>query len=87
MLGGDSRQLTTFEKIFNVGFNVRYSVIGFFDAISLQSVGQPGDLIHFLGKEVEVHGYNQEEQNEALSKLFQSTPWLTYRSGFPQLYH
>ena len=66
---------------------MRYQVIGLFDALGEEGIGRPGDLIHFLGTEVQVNGFNQEEQREILVQLFKNTPWLTYRSGFPQLYH
>lgn len=70
-----------------MGFNLRYDIIGFFEGLNSDSLVQLGDSIYFLGRCVNINKYNIEQQNNLLYKLFSQTPWLTYRTGFPELYH
>jgi hypothetical protein len=46
---GETRTLTTFEKILNTGFNVRFKMLGFFDEFSKNNIAKAGDNIYILG--------------------------------------
>lgn len=83
----ETRHLTPFEKIWNAGFNIRYKVIGMIEELDKGSLVKPGDFIYLLGQKIQIDKSNAQEQNAFLFKKFSETPWLTYRSGFPQLYH
>jgi hypothetical protein len=43
------RNLTTYEKIMNTGFNMRFSLLALFDAYDKASIAKPGDTISILG--------------------------------------
>jgi cysteine protease ATG4 len=62
-------------------------MLGYFDEISKHSLGRPGDSLHLLGRTLPITAHNAHQQLEMLCELFAETPWLTYRSGFPELYH
>lgn len=57
------------------------------ESLDPSNLVKPGDAVYLLGKRMQIDKFNLEEQNELLYKRFSETPWLTYRSGFPQLYH
>lgn len=79
----EPRSLSTFEKIVNIGFNVRFLMLGLFDAFDNQSIAKPGQVISLLGQRILIDHTNHDQQNQLLFELFKNTPWLTYRSGFP----
>ncbi len=83
----EPRSLSTFEKIVNIGFNVRFRMLGLLDGFDNQSIAKPGQEIVLLGQRILIDQSNQDSQNQLLFELFKNTPWLTYRAGFPELYH
>ena len=42
MMLSEPRNLTTFEKIMNTGFNFRFMMLGLFDAFSKDHIVKPG---------------------------------------------
>jgi cysteine protease ATG4 len=71
----------------NTGFNVRFHMMGLFDGFNWVSIAKPGDIISILGEQVRIDQSNVDIQNDLLYRLFSHVPWLTYRSGFPELFH
>lgn len=55
---GEPRRLTVFEKIVNTGFNVRFMMMGLFDAFSKESIARPGECIYVLGEKVQIDAGN-----------------------------
>ena len=51
------------------------------------SIAKPGDTIYYLGKEIKFNTNNLHQQIKLLYEQFNQTPWFTYRSGFPEIYH
>ena len=66
---------------------MRYRMLALFDECSKDSLAKPGDCIHLLGQPIPITSQNYKQQNQLLYDTFLNTPWLTYRSGFPELYH
>ena len=52
------RNLTTYEKIMNTGFNMRFSLLALFDAYDKASIAKPGDTISILGQQLQIDKEN-----------------------------
>ena len=57
------------------------------ESLDRNNLVRPEDAVYLLGQRMQIDKFNLEEQNALLYQRFSETPWLTYRAGFPQLYH
>lgn len=73
------------EKISNVAYNTRYNLLKFFEEYDRNKFAEPNDIIYILGNNFQVTPENVTQTQQKIYDIFQSTPWLTYRSGFPEL--
>lgn len=79
----DERELFLTEKISNVAYNTRYNLLKFFEEYDRNNFAEPNDIIYILGNNFQVTPNNAAQTQQKIYDIFQSTPWLTYRSGFP----
>lgn len=74
------------ERIKDLAFNVRYNLLAYFEEYDKSSLLKEGDEIHILGNSLKPKKHDISQVAENIFQIFQSTPWFTYRSGFPELF-
>ena len=79
------RPLYMTEKIKNFAYNAKYNALKYFEEYDKTSFLRPDDKLYILGRTFLTTPANLTQVQGEIYEIFMSTPWITYRAGFPEL--